>query len=167
MKKYYIKIVTLILCAVLFLITLGLSIFTFKADRQSENTTAYYQATIKSVEIVESSDVKYAQIYTDQYRTVLYITSNIYDSIDKSCLKTLTEGEAIYFRINNEKSKQFNKVEFLDIVSLKTDDAEIFSLDDYNFYVSKSIFPARLLCIVLSAVFLLMFVLLIITIKAK
>lgn len=119
-------------------------------DRQTENTTTLFAATVEKTVINTATDKPHAEIHTVEYGNWFYITQNIGSNINIDDLKTLEKGEKIYFRIENKKTKDINNVIFIDIVSLKTDDKNIFTIEDYNKYMHDAAVAPRIAGIVLS-----------------
>lgn len=138
----------------LFVATVGLIISMSKIDKQTDATTTLYTATVTGVDITDMGDKASAEIHTREYRTSLYISTNIAKSIKMEDIRSLKDGQTISFRIENIKVRQMNEVEFVNIVSLRTDTKEILSLDDYNKFIYNSAYPARVASVVMALLFL-------------
>ena len=149
----------------LFIITIGLIISMSKIDKLNEDNTTLFTATVKSVDVIDTGDEIFAKIYVNEYDTCLQISTNIckYIEIDDIC--KLKNGQTIFFRIENIKVKQVNKVDFLNIVSLKTNIQNIYSLGEYNNYICESAYPTRIISTTMALVFL--FVSVLYFVKAK
>lgn len=137
-----------------FVVTLGLIISISKIDKQTNETTTIYKATINDVFITDTGNNLFVEICTKEYDTSLKISTNISKNIKIDDITDLKEGQTIFFQIENIKVKQMNKVEFINITSLKTDTKEIFSLEEYNMYINNSAYPTRIVGIVMALLFL-------------
>lgn len=62
----------------------------------------------------------------------------------------------MFFRIKTSKCSLLNKVEFIDIVALKTNDADIFSLAQYNQFFNQAAFPAKIAGAAVAVLFLIL-----------
>lgn len=144
MQNSKIKTTIIVLSFLLFAGTVGIIISMHKIDKQTADSAALYTATVKSADIIDTEKNISAEIHTKEYDTSLYVSVNICKNINTDDIKNLKNGQKIFFRIENSKAKQMNKVDFLDIVSLKTDSKEIFSLEEYNRLIHKSAYPARI-----------------------
>lgn len=142
MNKTKIKII-MIVATLVFVITMGLIVSMHEIDKQTENTTTPYMATVTDVVIVETKK-PFIEIYCKEYNTFLLISTNISSNINLEDIKELKNGQTISFRIENKKVGQMDKVEFINIASLKSDTKCIFTLEDYNEYIHNSAYPARL-----------------------
>lgn len=154
MNRSNIKFIILIISIVFFIGTIGLITFMYQIDKQTEDTTTYYSATITTTRIINTGENVSAEIYTKEYSTSLYITTTISKNIDMNDIRELKKGQKIFFRIENIKSAQMNKVDFIDIVSLNTDAKDIFSLDEYNRYMNSFAYPTRIAGVVLALLFM-------------
>lgn len=90
---------------ILFIATIGLIISINKIDKQTENTTTSYIATVIDVDITDTGNGVFAEIYTNEYNTTLYISTNICKNIRMDDVKNLEKGKTIFFRIENMKVK--------------------------------------------------------------
>ena len=147
MKKSKTKMIILLL---FFAVMIGLIISMSKIDKQTEDTTTLYTATVIDVDVTNTGKNNFAEIHTKEYSTSLYISTNISKYIKMDDVKNLRNGQTIFFRIENIKIRQMNNVEYVDITSLKTDTKEIFSLEEYNKYIYNSAYPARIISIVMA-----------------
>ncbi len=154
MKKSSIKVFILIISIVFFIGSIGLLIIMSQAYKQSEDTTTYYSATVSYINVTDTGESTYAEIYTEEYETVLEILPNICKNINMDDVKNLKIGQRIFFRIQNIKSNQMNEVFFVDIVSLRTESKDIFSLDEYNSYTKNSIYHPRIAAVIMAMFFL-------------
>ena len=148
------KIIIAIISLWLFVGTIAVVISMHGIDKQTENTTTSYTATVSGVEITNTGEGKFAEIDVKEYRNHLAITTNISKHINIDDVQNLKNGQIIYFQIENVKVQHLNNSAFVDITSLKTDEKVIFSLDEYNQYMRISAYPARIAGIVFSLLFL-------------
>ena len=130
MKKLKIETVITIVSLLFFVATIGLIISMSKIDKQTENTTTFYTATVTGVDVTNTGENIFAEIHTKEYKTSLHISSNISKNIRMDDVRNLRNGETIFFGIENTKAQQMNKVEFVNITSLKTDTKDILSLEE-------------------------------------
>lgn len=154
MKKSKIISIIMIVSMLFFIATIGLTISMSKIDKQTENTTKFYTATVNSVDIVDTGGSVFAEIHTKEYDNSWHISTNISKNIKMDDVRNLRNGQTIYFRIENKKVEQINEVEFINITSLKTDTKNIFSLEDYNEYIRNSAYPAKTASIIVALLFL-------------
>lgn len=153
MKKNKTKIIVMFVSTILFIATIGLIISINKIDKQTENTTTSYIATVIDVDITDTGNGVFAEIYTNEYNTTLYISTNICKNIRMDDVKNLEKGETIFFRIENMKVKQMGNVRFVNIISLKTETENIFTLNQYNKSTSNSVFHTRIAGVAMSLFF--------------
>ncbi len=154
MKKSKIKIAIMIISLLLFVATIGLIISMSKIDKQTEDTTTLYTATVTDVNITNTQKNVFIEINTKEYNTSLHISTNISENIDIEDVKKLKKGQTIFFRIENTQVHQINEVEFVNITSLKTDTKDILSLEEYNKCIYNAARPARIASIVMASLFL-------------
>lgn len=157
-----------LVCSIFFfLVTIGIFIFMFQVDRITEDSTTFFSATVIKTEIINSGKNKYVEIDTEEYKCNLYLSVNISKNINMNKIIALKEGEKIFFRIENIKVKQMNFVDFVDIVSLKTETDDIFTLNDYNYFMRISARPARIANIIVALILLVVSVLCFVLIKHR
>ena len=133
--------------------TIGLIISMSKIDKQTEDTTTFYTATVNGVEVTDTGEDIFAEIRTKEYGTSLYISKNISKNISMHDVTGLENGQVIFFGIESIKDKQMNEVKFVNIISLKTDAKDIFTLEEYNECMHNKVYPARIASIVMAALF--------------
>lgn len=167
MKSRKMIYVILTTSMILFLIMTGLLISIHNVDKQSTNTTTEYSATISDLEIDNNKNNPHVKIKTYEFNSYIYISTNVIKNINSSNISNLSKGKLIIFRIQNNKIDQFNKVEFIDIVSLKTKNMVVFSLADYNQYTKEAFKPTRITGLIFSNAFLLISTFCIIILKKK
>lgn len=127
-KKYFIAF---IICLVIFFETIALMVYMNFYSKQTKDNTTEFSATIDYITTSNTSD-KYADIYTNEYPFSLHITSNVLKKLNIDELCSLPKGTNIFFRIENESTKIMYQSQFCPIISLKINDTDMFSLDDYN-----------------------------------
>ncbi len=161
------KVLLIILvCSVFFfLVTIGIFISMFQIDKQTEDITIEYSATVRRIHINNSVKNKWVQIETEEYDSSLYISVNISKNIDIRKIESLKQGEKIFFRIVDTKAEQLNSVDFVDTVSLKTETNDIFTLEDYNHFMRVSARPARIADITVALLLLVVSILCFVFIK--
>ena len=145
---------TLIILIILFCGITGLNVIMAKESKQTENSTSLYQATVSDVEVTSIGEDKMVMIKTEEYSTGLFVTSSVCRNININNLSDLKSGQKIFFRIQSKKDFQMNAVDFLDIVELKTESKNIFTLDNYNSIIGNALYPPRLIGAVASVIFL-------------
>lgn len=165
MKKTKIQTVILIVVIVFFVGTMGTLFFMSQIDKQSEETTTLYPATIAFVQVTETGENIHIEILTKEYSSALYISNTIGKNVNVEDIRQLKSGQKIWFRIENIKSDQINHADFIDIVSLKTETADIFSLENYNQWIADSAYPARRSAVILAGLFLLIALFCLLSIK--
>lgn len=154
MNKSKIMLVIMIVSMLLFVVTIGLIISMSKIDKQNEDTTSLFTATVSGIDISDIGEKISAKIHIKEYKTSLQISTNISKYIEMDDVRDLKNGQTIFFRIENIKVEQMNIVEFINIVSLKTNTKDIFSLDEYNKYIYNSAHPTRIASIIIALLFL-------------
>ena len=109
---------------------------------QTENTTTLYSATVKKSPVTSmGGDGIYARIKTEENISEFVLLPYVNEKINIDDVTDLQSGQKIFFRIRNSEVKRMNKADFINIVSLKTEEKDIFSLDEYNVYVRKVACP--------------------------
>lgn len=145
-------------CCLSFLFAIGFLVITATVqskNNQNENNTTELIATIKDVETVDTNKEVYYLIYVEEYGYVLYISTSISRNIDVDLISDLNERDIIYFRVENECLNQEDAT-IMNIVSLKTNDYVVFSLDDYNQYISAAVIYAVSVGMILVVFFIIM-----------
>ena len=153
---YFVLVVLLFL----FFGAIGLLVAVSNVDNQTENTTTLYAATVEKIMITDTGKHIGVEIQTREYDTALFVTANICKYIGTERLEDLEYGQTIAFRVENIKAEQIGKVAFVDIVSLKMDTKDIFTLKQYNAFMQKAAYPAQIASVILAALFLCIFLLL-------
>lgn len=146
------KIAIGICIAICFLLSVLLIFMNIDAQKTTDNTTEC-NATVHYIAISDTNE-RYAEIYTNEYQFSLYISTNIFKQLDVSELSLLSEGTRIYFRVDNVNKDSMYDSQFCPIVSLKTDNQDIISLDTYNQLLKKSMIPTNIVVILILIVLL-------------
>lgn len=154
MYKSKSRIVLMFVFLSLFVVTVGLILSMRNIDNQNENTTILHTATVDYIDVTNTGDSVYLEIYTKEYRTSLMISTNISWRINIEDVKNLKEGQTIFFRVEKTKANQINEVSFINITSLETETNCIFSLKDYNQIMHASAYPTRMFGSVMALIFL-------------
>lgn len=148
------KIISLIFfCGII-----GIIITLNSIDKLAVKNTTEFNAIVKKIEITEAGENLYINIYTKEPEKTLNISTSVSRKISRSDIESLQEGEVIVFRIENNMIKRFENNGFGSVVSIKTDEKEILSLDDYNVFIHDSVSIARKVAMFFSLVFLLIFI---------
>lgn len=134
---------------------ISLIIMMNNSEKPSEKNTTEFTATVIYVEMGGTGAEKYGVIYTEEYSSTKLNIFNIKRIGDTNDLQNLQTGQTVFFRINNVWLDQFEEMEFVDIISLRTEEKEIFSLSNYEEYISQQRFAATIVGIVVTLIFLL------------
>lgn len=159
--------VVMVICSVLSIGMIGLAITVDHVFVQTEDTTALYTATVRNVDITDTGKQIFADIYVEEYNAYLGISSNITPNIDMSAVKALDAGETIFFRIEKDETEMWDEVIFLNIVSLQTEEKEIFTLEEYNTCMKNAVKPAKIVGFVVAVLLLFVAVISYIAIRKK
>ncbi len=96
----------------------------------SETNTTEFLGTVKNVATTGTGGDEYGVLCTMEYEAKLYIY-HINDFIDTSEFINLQPGQLIYFRIENAWLDTFDEINFVNIVSLRTNEKDLISLNNY------------------------------------
>lgn len=149
------RILLVILCLVFSFGATGVWIFMNSIDKQTEENTTEFATTISKVEIIDTVENGYIEIYTNEYNYTLHISSNVSKNIDMNAVSDLQKNQTIFFRVENKMLDFLEEIDFCNIVSLRTSEHEIFSVSNYNEYIQNASFPARAMSLVVAGAFLL------------
>lgn len=131
----------------------GLFVLLNNADNLTPQNTSEYIATVKRNDIKNIGEDLIIEIITEEYNIPLYISTNISNKIDISLIEGMANNDTIIFRVENHLYEKIETIGFLNIVSLKTTDNDIFSLDDYNVLMHAANRPARIACGIVTGLF--------------
>lgn len=114
------------------------------------NNTTEFSATVKNVLVRGSGDNESIIIVTEEYGDKLNVFQP-YNFAEKEVFLSIEEGEKITFRIEDSWLESFEEQPFINIVQLRTETSEIFSLVNYANYTESefnySVAGAKLICI--------------------
>ena len=148
----------MVLSMLFFCGTIGLLITMNEIDNLSEENTTELVATVINSEITNTGEDIFAEIYTKENNFSLLIPISICNNIEIDCVKNLKEGDTIFFRIENANKEQINAVDFINIVSLRTEAKSIFTLNEHNEFMFSAAKPARIASVVVASLCLFVFV---------
>lgn len=143
MSSYKRKSVLLTVSVITLIALIILAVILIKGNK-SEGATTAFSATVKNVVVTETETRVYPKIYINESEACLLINSFVGKQIDLEIVRNLQPGQKIYFRVENYKAEQFDEAKMVDIISLRTDTQVIYSLDDYNRYFDKLVYPRRI-----------------------
>ena len=123
----------------------------------SETNTTEFLGTVKNVATTGTGGDEYGVLCTMEYEAKLYIY-HINDFIDTSEFINLQQGQLIYFRIENAWLDTFDEINFVNIVSLRTNEKDLISLNNYIKFMDKQQRNAIVISIVTAILFLLIFI---------
>ena len=148
------KIFFIMLSVIFFLLFVGMTmnvIVIFQEEPLSKSDVTEFSATIKDVTVLKDCGVIEIEEHKKLY--VLYID----EVANLTTFLALQPGQKIYFGVENIWKPQIKEMEFIFIPSLRTDEEEIFTLDDYNESMFKRNTLARIMGIIGSVIFFLLF----------
>lgn len=148
------KIFFIMLSVIFFLLFVGMTInviVIFQEEPLSKSDVTEFSATIKDVTVLKDCGVIEIEEHKKLY--VLYID----EVTNLTTFLALQPGQKIYFGVENIWKPQIKEMEFIFIPSLRTDEEEIFTLDDYNESMFKRNMLARIMGIIGSVIFFLLF----------
>ena len=154
MKRFNTKKFFVFLFMLFFVGMVGIFIVMNGEDKHTDKTTTLYTATVRKVQIDDKGDKISAEIYMNEYVSCFMIGSSIMENIEIADIQDLKIGETIFFRLENKNAIQLDEAWVWLITSLSTNDREVFSLSDYNKYMSEAMIGPRIMCIVMAVVFL-------------
>lgn len=135
--------IAVIIFSLIFVVSTGLLISMGGIDRQSEDNTVLFTATVKNTEIMDTGENISVEINTKEFKAGLYLQQSICNEMGVEDIEALKIGEKISFRVEKAKAEQLDKAEFVNIAALKTEMKVILSLEDYNGYMRDAAYPAR------------------------
>lgn len=147
-----------IVCGFVFLVIFFLScfwLFVFdKTISPTKDDTVEYTATVSKIEINDTGKDLYIEIYTKEYDNYFLIPTGVSKHIDAEDINRIESGEEITFRVEKNMVKIMEESEFVDIVSLKTNEKNIYTLSEYNQYYSKGFLPGKIIICIIACAFL-------------
>ncbi len=136
--------IAVIIFLLILVVSTGLLISMGGIDRQSEDNTVLFTATVKSTVFMDTGENISVEINTEEFKAGLYLQQSICNEMGVEDIEALKIGEKISFRVEKAKAEQLDKAEFVNIAALKTEMKVILSLEDYNGYMRDAAYPARM-----------------------
>ena len=128
MKKDKIKIILAIVFFILFVAFVSIRVaIDIEAN---ENNTIEFKGTIDKVQLVDDAAPHY-EICVTEYDGPLVIIEVISKNLDRQKITKLSSGDVIFFRIKENAIEAVDKGPFIPIVSLRTTNEKIFTLENY------------------------------------
>lgn len=149
----------LALCSILFFGMMGLLLIINGVDKQNEENTIELAAAVQSTQVTNANDHVRIEISLEGNKQLL-IQNSIGEKINVDYIEGIQKGEMVYFRIEKNMEEQY-EAGMVNIVSLRTERDEIFSLNDYNTFIHETVFQARIAGIIAATIFLILALLLI------
>lgn len=142
-------------CLLFALGMIGVLCFMNGIHKLNEKNTVEYKGTFSKIEATDTGKNIYIMIYADEYTNALLVSADE-EFFDSNRIYELEKGEGIIFRIEDYKKDLLNqeKVAFVNIVELRTETEAIFTLYDYNQYISADAKNARIAGVVVTAILL-------------
>jgi len=147
----------MILSVLFFCATVGLIFSMNEIDKFTEEKTTEFVATVTDIRISNTGKDVFVELYTKEYEPSLFISKNVCSNMQNDYLKGIKEGDTIFFRIEKIKTKQMDDVDFIDIVSLRTEKNSILTLEEYNKIIHQLAFPARVASFITALLFCFLF----------
>ena len=161
------KIVLTIVVVMAFIVPISLLWCMNYSSSLNTANTCLYSATVHEVNVFYSADKPYVEIDTNEYKSSLLISSNVYECIQEDVVLSLKEGQQIQFRIYDNRKDGFDTFSFVDIVELTTDEKVIFSLDDYNSIMKDMLLVPSIILLGIMGVFVVSIILVVNGVKSK
>ena len=141
-----------VVCVLFMVGSIGLFVIIDSLDNQSKKNTTELSGTVKKVEFINTEKELHYLIYIEERELILNVSTNISKKINGKLINDLQKGDIVFFRVENEYLSK-SDASFINIVSLKTNNNEVYSLSDYNQHISKSVKKVRIVPIVLFVFF--------------
>lgn len=149
------KRVPVILCFVFFLGMIGLLVSMYSADKQTDKTVTVYSTTVSDVGIIDHEKSFSVYIFSKEFPP-LYIAITPDQTACLEDVRALQPGQTIVFSVENYRNEKVNQALFVPIVSLKTEQKDILTLENYNEMTHRTFIPMRISGVVAATVFLLL-----------
>lgn len=153
MKKNYIRGLVIFFLIFNIIGIIGVVIFIINSFNLNESNTVAYLATVDTVFSNEIENKKTITITTEEFGNSWMILSQISKHLGDN-VEEIQPGQIIAVRISKNKEEHINGGFPVEIVSLKVDSQDVFTLDEYNAHMKKSWLPAICIGIVLVIVIL-------------
>jgi uncharacterized membrane protein YeiB len=154
MKRKKLTVVSLVFSLIFFIGAVTGLIVASTTEKISEKNTTEFTATVTSIKTEGSGTGQFGKIYTEEYGDKLNIFY-IKKIVDVDDFSDIQAGQTVFFRIENVWLEQFEEMDFVTIVSLKTAEKEILSLSSYAEYMEHQYFRIRITCIIFIPILLL------------
>ena len=96
-------------------------------------------ATVQYVNEVCTDDDTYLEISTNEFEAKLRIRSEVCNNIHTDDIESLKKNQKIFVRIEKIYVEELETDSYINLVSLSTEEEQIFTLDEYNTYVRQLI----------------------------
>ena len=151
------KLLPFFLVLLLFFGMIGQNVTLFMVDKVSEIGTVEMSAVVSKVSHKVTEDGTTWTIYVKEPEGELWIRSSVGDTLDASIMETLQPGNTGVFRMDLATAEQYRTIGNGHIVALKADQ-EIFSMSEYNAIMHHAVLPARIVCLSLQVILLLLLI---------
>lgn len=155
-KRKELTIFVFILSSLLFFVCIAVFTVPSIFVRPSEGNTTELSATIKEVEIKDTSGSEHGSIFTEEYDFELLIKFKA--AIDTNDFINLQKGQKVWFRVEHIWLDQLEETPFIYTVSIRTEEKEIISLSSYNEFLDHEIFLIRATGVLLGLILLVIIV---------
>ena len=118
----------------------------------TEQNTIEYTATVEEIKTWGASDDTYINIVTEEYDSALMISLTISNQMGSSFLADLSNGDTIFFRIQDRMKESLEAKHMGDIVALRTAEREYFTLATYNEWIHEEAVSAKITAITISLI---------------
>jgi predicted permease len=146
--------VALIIFIILFLMTVFIGfIVPLFFEKLTESNTIELTATVDNIEIIKIQNKYHYIINTSEYGKKLMVR-NSKEIINIENFNNIKEGQIIIFRIEKQWAEKINEIEFVYIVTLKTEDEEVITFNSINAQHESDILKIRIAAVIFGAIFL-------------
>lgn len=145
----------------------GLLLILSSTDRQTQENTTECVASIKDVEISVTERDLFLNMLCNEYSCYLNISTVVSDNIDINNIYALQTGDTIYFRVNNHSLDKLETTATVNVVSLRTDKQQLFSLSNYNDFMHSHVLYAKFALVFVVVVLSIIIVVLIVKLRRK
>lgn len=120
----------------------------------TEDNTVLYVATVRSIERKTIGDNgTEIMIHTEEFPNAFRVMGRLCSALGTDKMFNIEKGDKISFRIEaTESSLLSEETAFVNIVSLRTNDAELISLNEYNSIMHETLMPTKTANIVLIVI---------------
>ena len=147
--------ILIFLFSFLFVSILGLFVSINLSHNIKAKDTTEIVCTVEHKTIVLNGDSATVNIFVSEYDGFLHILSNVCKNINMDDIRSINTGDTIVCQIESKMVKQLNdKKGFCSILALKIENNDIFSLNDYNVFLSNDSYPTKIAAVILALFFL-------------